>query len=355
MNKTICLNQSMPLYLLHKSQRQNTMRRMQRLLPLILCVCAVMALSACVKRVDTRSVMHPTTNDKFLKINSGKQDINIHYLEYPGHGPNVVLIHGFASSTATWEVVISKLQKKYSDAGKPVPHVWAVDIKGCGWSDKPNNAKYDPFTLTEDVYAWMQKVGLDNATVVGNSLGGAIAMIMAVDHPDIVGRLVLVDAGGYQPDKKEFSAFSYVPFSNFWVNLGFNRWMVKKGLRKAFYDCNKITDAMVDASFDRLRTRGAVDAMVSMAKSLDPEQALTYEGRIPDIKQETLIIWGRNDGWIPLKYGYRFNREIKRSELFVIPECGHVPQAEKPDEFVQILYHFLSKTPLPPVGNTGQY
>jgi len=331
------------------------MRSMQRLLQLILCVCAVMTLSACVKRVDPRDVMQPTLHDKFVKIDSGAQDVYIHYVEYPGEGRDIVLIHGFASSTFTWEDMVQKLQKKFRDESKPVPHVWAVDIKGCGWSDKPLNAKYDPFTLTEDVYAWMEKAGIDNATVVGNSLGGAIAWFMALDHPEKVGRLVLVDAGGYPPDKKDFIAsFAYVPFSNFLANLGFNRWVVKKGLHKAFYDAEKVTDARVDAYFDRLRTRGGVDSMATLAKSIDPELALTYAGRIRDIKQETIIIWGRNDIWIPLKYGCRFHQDIKRSELFVIPQCGHMPQEEQPNEIVQVLFQFLSPgSKRVPVGATG--
>ena len=180
-------------------------------------------------------------------------------------------------------------------------------------------------------------------------------MILALDHPEKVGRLVLVDAGGYPPDKKDFisAVFAYMPFPGFWVKLGFNRWMVKWGLRKAFYDPEKITDARIDAYFDRLRTKGGIESIVAQALSIDAELSLTYAGRIRDIKQETIIIWGRNDGWIPLKYGCRFNQEIKRSALFVISQCGHVPQEEKPDEFVRILYHFLADTLHVPVGNTG--
>jgi pimeloyl-ACP methyl ester carboxylesterase len=354
MKRMIFLYLSMPLCLFNGRHRKNTMRRTHRVLQLILCVCAVMTLSACVKRLDPRVVLQPTVHDKFIKIDSGAQDVYLHYLDYPGDGRKVVLIHGFGSSTFTWEDMVPKLQKKFRDENKPVPHVWAVDIKGNGWSDKPLHAKYDPFTLTDEVSAWMEKVGVDNATVVGNSLGGGIALIMALDHPEKVGRLVLVDAGGYPPDKKDFmSVFAYVPFTNFWVNLGFNRWTAKWGLRKAFYDSKKITDARIDAYFDRLRTRGGIEALVSQAESVGSDLSIIYAGRIRDIKQETIIIWGRNDVWIPLQYGCRFNQDIKRSSLFVIPQCGHVPQEEKPDEFAQILYNFLVDNPHVAVGNTG--
>ena len=330
------------------------MRRMLRVLQLIMCVCAIVSLSACVKRLDTRVVMQPSAHDKFVKINTDVRDVNIHYLEYPGENRDIVLIHGIASSTITWEDMIPKLQKKFRDQNKPAPHVWAVDMKGFGWSDKPFNAKYDPFTLTDEVYAWMEKVGIDNATVVGNSLGGAIAWILALDYPEKVERLVLIDAAGYPQDKDKLAILEWVPFPAFWANLFFNRRLVKRGLQEAFYDAGKLTDARVDAYFNRMRTKGCIDAQVAMKTSIDPELSLTYAGRIPDIKQETLIIWGRNDAWIPLKDGCRFNHDIKRSTLFVIPQCGHLPQAEKPDEVAQILYQFLSGTLQVPVGSTRE-
>jgi len=110
---------------------------------------------------------------------------------------------------------------------------------------------------------------------------------------------------------------------------------------------------MVDAYFDRLRTKGGIESTIAQALSTDQELSRTYSGRIQDIKQETVIIWGRNDSWIPLKYGCRFNQDIQRSTLFVIPQCGHMPQVEKPDEFVRILYHFLTDSPHAPAGYPG--
>ena len=330
------------------------MRRMLRVLQLIMCVCTIVSFSACVKRLDTKFIMHPTTHDKFVKIDTDVRNVNIHYLEYPGESGDIVLIPGFGSSIFTWEAMVPKLQNIFKDHGKPAPHVWAVDMKGFGWSDKPFKARYDPFTLTEEVYAWMEKIGVNNATVVGNSLGGAIAWILALDHPEKVGRLVLIDSGGYPPDKNNFAAFAWVPFPDFWINIFFNRGLVRWGLHKAFYDEGKVTDTRIDAYFNRLQTRGGIDALVAAATSLDPKLALTYAGRIHDIKQETLIIWGRNDNWIPLKDGCRFNHDIKRSTLVVIPQCGHVPQEEKPDDVAQILYQFLAGTQQGPVGNTRE-
>ena len=82
-----------------------------------------------------------------------------------------------------------------------------------------------------------------------------------------------------------------------------------------------------------------------MIKKFDLEQARSYVDRIPDIKQETLILWGEHDGWIPYKFGHQFKHDIKRSTLVVIPQCGHMPQEEKPGEVAEKLYRFLKRSP----------
>ena len=116
-------------------------------------------------------------------------------------------------------------------------------------------------------------------------------------------------------------------------------------LRKTFYDDRKVTDSRVDAYFNRLRTKGGLDFPRLMPKTFDPEQARSYVERIPDIKQETLILWGENDTWIPLKFGNQFNHDIKRSTLIVIPQCGHMPQEEKLGEVAEKIYRFLEGIP----------
>ena len=264
------------------------MNRLRKTVQLILCLCIAFLFSACIKHLEPGIILYPTPHDNFARIDTDVHGTQIHYREYPGAGGNVVLIHGFASSTYTWEDMVTELQHTYKNNGKPGPHIWAVDMKGFGWSDKPADAKYDPFALAVDVYAWMNTVGIDNATVVGNSLGGSIAWIMALDHPEKVGHLVLIDAGGYPIDGHNYTAFAQASFLQIGAQLLFNRQIIKMVLHKAFYDGSKVTDSRVDAYFNRLRTKGGIDSQVLMIKTFDPEQARSYVKRIPDIKQEWL-------------------------------------------------------------------
>jgi len=260
--------------------------------------------------------------------------VNFHYLEYPGEGSDVFLLHGFASSTYTWEGVASYLQERGC-------HVWALDMKGFGWSDKPEGAQYDPVTLMEEVNRWMEVMGLGQVTFVGNSLGGAVAVLMALEHPERVERLVMIDAAGYPIQKPLIIKMAGMPFSRGLAKLFFGRWAVRWNLKEVFYHTDRVTKEKIEAYYERMRTEGALDAQVSVAKALDFRVFEGYARRIPEIQAETLIIWGREDAWILLESGLRFREEIARSTLVVIPECGHMPQEEYPEMTARLIGDFV--------------
>lgn len=138
------------------------------------------------EKIPEWQVVGAGPDDHFVTVG----DIRYHYKEYPAAGKNLLLIHGFASSTYTWEKVAPQLQRLGY-------HVWALDMKGFGWSDKPKGAAYDPLTLMEEVSQWMDAVGLADVVFVGNSLGGGIAALMAIVHPYKVESLILIDAAAY--------------------------------------------------------------------------------------------------------------------------------------------------------------
>ena len=155
----------------------------------------VIAVSGCglfIKTIPKGEIPGRTPEDKYIMIDN----VNYHYREYPGTGRDIFLLHGFASSTYTWERIIPYLSRQGY-------HLWALDMKGAGWSDKPEGAKYDIFTFTQEVNKWMDVVGLKDVVFAGNSLGGAIAVLMALEHPDKTGQIVLIDSAGY-PIKKPF-------------------------------------------------------------------------------------------------------------------------------------------------------
>jgi pimeloyl-ACP methyl ester carboxylesterase len=280
-------------------------------------------------------IIAPTSEDHFVTI--GKNCY--HYTEYPATGKDILLIHGFASSTYTWEKVAPVLNKLGY-------HVWALDIKGFGWSDKPKDTSYDILTLTEEVYQWMEAFGLDDVVLVGNSLGGGITTLMALLHPEKVGRMILIDAAAYNTKFPFIMKLASFPLSAEITKLFFNHWVVRQTLSQVYHHKAWITKDQVDAYYDRLKTDNALNAQIAIVRALEFSKFEKYTNRIPEIQSKTLIIWGAHDRWIPLSSAYRFNEELRNANLVIIPECGHIPQEEYPDFTVRLIDAFIQDKPV---------
>lgn len=287
-------------------------------------------------------ILGKAPEDKYIMI----ADVNYHYREYPGTGRDIFLLHGFASSTYTWDKVIPYL------TGKGY-HVWDLDMKGFGWSDKPEDAKYDTVTLMQEVNKWMEAMGLKKVVFAGNSLGGAIAVFMALEHPEKTDLLILIDSAGYPIDKPFVIKMAKIPLAREITKLFFGRWFVERTLKEVMFNDDKITEEQIDAYFKRISTENALDAQVAIARSIDFEAMSIYTKRIPEIKNRTLIIWGKNDEWIPIESGHNFKRDLLNSKLVILPECGHIPQEEKPEQTAKIMIDFIERDLLR-TSNFGQ-
>jgi pimeloyl-ACP methyl ester carboxylesterase len=295
----------------------------------------VVTASGCglfIRTIPKGEILGKAPEDKYIMIDN----VNYHYREYPGTGLNIFLLHGFASSTYTWEKVIPHLTLQGY-------HVWALDMKGAGWSDKPVDSKYDIFTLTQEVNKWMEVMGLKDVVFVGNSLGGAIAVLMAQEHPDKTGQIVLIDSAGYPIKKPFIIRMAKMPLAGEITKLFFGRWMVGWNLKEVYYNDDLITEETIDAYYNRMRTENVLDAKVALARSIDFDAFTPYINRISEIKNRTLIIWGENDEWIPVESGHKFRKDLSNSTLVILPECGHMPQEEKPEQTAKTIIDFIEK------------
>lgn len=307
------------------------------LLSVVLCLLPSV-LSGCglfIQKLPSGQVPRPAPENRFVTIDG----VRFHYESHPGEGQAIVLLHGFGSSTYTWQDVIPELRR----AGH---RVLALDMKGFGWSDKPLGADYSPRVLMEEVNLWMAKKGLEGVVFVGNSLGGAIGLMLAMDHPERMSRLVLINSGGYPIKKPLIIQIGALPLVRDVAELFFGRWMIRANMNRVFFDPSRVTPQRVTAYFDRMRTTGALEAQMALSSALD-EQSGGYMERIPQISIPTLILWGENDRWIPLANGRRFHREIHGSQLVVIPRCGHVPQEETPKIVARSITAFAADRSLP--------
>jgi 2-hydroxy-6-oxonona-2,4-dienedioate hydrolase len=243
---------------------------------------------------------------------------NIHYFEV-GQGPTVILLHGLGGAKEFWLANIGALASKY--------HVYAIDQIGFGQSDKPL-LDYKIATFTDFLHGFMQAEKIAKATLVGNSFGGWIALDFTAQYPEMVDKLVLVDAAGLAWQKP-------LPDLNPSTIVGW-----RALIELVFYDKKMVSDEGVTQAFiQHMRNNDGYTIQRTVAGFASQFE----DGKLASIHAATLVVWGRQDELIPLASGKKLRDGIAGARLLVFDRCGHVPQIEKPAEFNQALIEFLGK------------
>ncbi|HAF25546.1 MAG TPA: hypothetical protein DCK93_21995 [Blastocatellia bacterium] len=259
--------------------------------------------------------------------------VRIHY-QQKGTGTPLVLLHGFTSSTYSWKDVFEPLAKNF--------HVIAIDLKGFGFSGKPDG-DYSRPAQARLVIHLLDYLKVDKAWLCGNSMGGEIALNIALENPQRVGGLILVDSSGVSINGGGSLAPSYllVPvLGRVLTALALTSdKLVREGLEKSFYDDSKVTGERVANYYRPLKTRGG--QLAAVRARIQSEQ-FPIEQDLNKINAPTLILWGAEDELIPLEAGRKMNSLIKTSRLVVIEKCGHVPQEEIPERVVKEITNFVA-------------
>lgn len=259
--------------------------------------------------------------------------IKTSYLD-EGEGPPVVLLHGSGPGVtgyANWRLVIPALAERF--------RVIAPDIVGFGFTERPAGAVYGMELWTRHVVGFLDGLGLDRVSIVGNSFGGALALRTAVEHPQRVDRLVLMGSAGVVFPLTEGldAVWGYQP--------GIEN--MKRLLDIFAYDRSLVTDEQAELRYQATIQPGCQEAFSSMfppPRQAAIERLATAEDLIAGIEHETLVIHGRDDRVVPLETSLRLAQLIPRSELHVFGRCGHWAQIEWADEFSALVAAFLFRT-----------
>jgi len=257
--------------------------------------------------------------------------IKTNYLE-AGKGDPVVLIHGSGpgvTSYANWRLVLPALAENF--------RVLAPDMVGFGFSERPANIQYGVQTWADQVVGLMDTLELPRAHMVGNSFGGAIALRIATQHPDRVGKLVLMGSMG-------------VPFP---ITEGLERvW----GYEPSFENMRKVLDVfaysrdLVNDELAEVRYRGSIQpgfqesfaAMFPAPRQRWVEAMCTPEDDIRRLPHRTLIVHGREDQVIPVQTSLRLMELIDNADLSVFSHCGHWSMIERTEDFNRSVSEFFS-------------
>ena len=258
--------------------------------------------------------------------------VRIHYQE-KGTGTPLLLIHGFTSSVFSWKDVFEPLSKDF--------HVIAVDLKGFGFSGKPDG-DYTRRGQANLVGHFLDHLKIDKVWLCGNSMGGDVSLNLAVQNPQRVAGLILIDSGGVKVEGSGSLAPGYllIPVvGRVLTSLALRSdKLVREGLEKSFYDRSKITDDRVTAYYRPLQTR---DGQLAALRARTQSNEFPVEPELGKISAPALIIWGADDALIPLAAGRKMNSLIKNSKLVVFEKCGHLPQEEMPERVVDEITKFV--------------
>jgi pimeloyl-ACP methyl ester carboxylesterase len=249
--------------------------------------------------------------------------IRTNYLEAGSGNETVLLIHGSGpgvTSYANWRLVMPALAEHF--------RVLAPDMVGFGYSDRPAGVDYGLSTWADQTVGLMDALGIQKAHLVGNSFGGAIALRIAAQHPDRVGKLVLMGSMG-------------VPFP---ITEGLDRvW----GYEASFENMRKVLDVfaysreLVNDELAQVRYEGSIQPGFQEAfSSMFPEprqrwvEAMTTpEEELRRLPHRTLIVHGREDQVIPVSNSYKLEELIENADLSVFSKCGHWSMIERTADF----------------------
>src|ERR1700757_1766056 len=259
-----------------------------------------------------------------------------------GAGEALLFIHGMAGSSATWRAVIPQLSKKY--------RVVAPDLLGHGESAKPRG-DYSLGGFAVSLRDLLDELGISRATVVGQSLGGGVAMQLTYQHRDYCQRLVLISSGGLGPDLSWILRILSAPGAELVlpvvapqpvlsVGNKLGSWLMSAGIHspsagEIWNAYSSLSDRQTREAF--LRTlRSVVDYRGQAVSALN---RLHFRSELP-----TLAIWGERDSIIPVDHGHAAHAARPGSRLKVLAGVGHFPQVECPTAVVEILDDFISTT-----------
>lgn len=261
--------------------------------------------------------------------------------ERHGSGRPIVFLHGFGATSYLWRKIVPALSTRNE--------LHLIDLKGFGRSPKPRDGRYSIADHAELVLALMFEEKLEHVTLVGHSLGGSVAIVLAhalaSSHPDAVRSLVLMST----PTGDERVPLVGKILRNrilgpIVVAIVPTRLQVRWALKSTYYHPDKITEDQVDTYADSLGSPGGKYALLETLRDIDDAAIALLKASSAAIAVPTLLIWGRHDQLVPVSSGQQLEKVIKRSKLVVIEDTAHTLVEETPDPVAAAIVAFLDRT-----------
>jgi len=267
----------------------------------------------------------------FISING----MDVHFRDEGNKADSIpiVLIHGTGSSLHTFDDWTLNLKEEY--------RVVRMDLPAYGLTGPFPDRNYSIDNYVDFIKDFLTSLGIQKCRLAGNSLGGQIAWNFTLEHPDMVDKLVLIDAAGYPASSKSIPiAFKIarIPFLNNLFTFISPYFIVEASVENVYADKSKVTKDIVDRYFELSLRKGSRQAFVDRFAF---QNDINAHLRIKDIQQPTLVLWGEEDLLIPVEKAYLFHENLPNDTLVIIKKSGHIPMEESPIESLKPLQSFL--------------
>ncbi len=284
----------------------------------------------------TAAPLTEAETSRFVNVRVDEQDVRIHYNDCGAGAETVVMLHGSGPGASGWA-------NFYRNVDAVAGAGYRVILLDClGWN------KSDPVVCTgsrselngRTLKAVVDALGIDRVHIIGNSMGGHSAVAFALANPGRVGKLVLMGGGTGGP-----SQFVPMPTEGIKLLQGLYREPtfdnLKRMLNVFVFDASSLTDELIEARLNNMMSRK--DHLENFVKSLatNPKQFTDVGPRLGEITAKTLVIWGRDDRFVPMDIGLRLLWGMPNAELHVFNRCGHWAQWEHADTFNRMVIDFL--------------
>jgi pimeloyl-ACP methyl ester carboxylesterase len=252
------------------------------------------------------------------------------YYRVAGSGPPLLLLHGMAMSSYSWRRNTPALAGHFT--------VYAPDIRGFGYSDKPRG-EYTNRELAGWTSEFLKAVGVQRAGVIGHSMGGEVALWLGIDHPDQVARILTVGATGGARLRKSFKALS-VPVVGELMLKTTNSFLLRLSLAEAYTRTELITREMA-ALYDSFNwSPGYQQNLLRRVRNQEREM-YPLRQKLSNLSVPVLAVWGDRDAYFTVEEAMRFVEPVPNKRLLILPGGGHMLHEEQPEEFNRMALDWL--------------
>lgn len=252
--------------------------------------------------------------------------------------PPLLLLHGLGATKSSWLPIVPELARRF--------RVIALDLPGFGASAKPRG-RYDARWFSTRLFDFLDELGLERVSVAGNSMGGRIAMEMAMHRPDRIESLACLSPATAFSRRPALWLVKLLRPELAFVPSRLPRGRIKDGMKQLFAEGTRVQDEWFDAAIDDFlttwrspRARMAFSAAARHIYLDEPEGEKGFWMRLAQMEPPALYVYGRRDVLISPRFAERVRRAVPTARVAIWDDCGHVPQIEHPERTAALLEDF---------------